>query len=296
MQVFVTGAAGWIGSAIVPILLGAGHTVLGLARNDANAEALERAGAQVYRGDLTDPDGLAAAAKASDGVIHTAFVHDFSQFAANIETDRKAVEAMIGALAGSDKPIVIASGTMMTALGQTLGRTATEADGPPGREGRAVAEFMVRETPGIRGSAVRLPPTVHGRGDHGFVPRLVEAAREKGAAVYIGDGQNRWPAVHRNDAARVFCLALEKAPPGASLHAVAEEGVTMKAIAEAIGAGLGVPAKSVTAEEAAGYIGFLAMFAGVDNPTSSALTQSSLGWRAEGPDLLTDLKEGGYFS
>ncbi|HXQ15936.1 MAG TPA: SDR family oxidoreductase [Caulobacteraceae bacterium] len=294
MRVFVTGATGFIGSATVRELLAAGHEVLGLARSDAAAAALAQAGVQAHRGELTDLDSLVAGAKACDGVIHTAFIHDFTQFAANIETDNRAVEAITGALQGSGKPMVIASGTLMV----SHAHPATELDDPAGPAfGRAASDAMVlAEGRGFRGVTVRLPPTVHGAGDHGFVPRMIDFAREKGAAAYVGDGLNRWPTVHRLDAARVFRLGLEKAAPGARLHAVAEEGVPMRAIAEAIGAGLGVPAKSVTAEEAPAYLDFLAGFSAMDNPTSSALTREWLGWRPEQPELLTDMKEGGYFA
>jgi len=291
MRVFVTGATGFIGSAIVQELVGAGHNVLGLARNDASADSLTRLGVEVHRGDLTDPDSIVAGAVACDGMIHTAFIHDFTQFAANIETDRRVVEAVATAFKGSDKPLVIASGTMMVAQGRPAKET-DEALDP--RAGRAASETIVRTTPGLRGSVVRLPPTVHGAGDHGFVPRLVDFARAKGVSPYIGDGANHWPAVHRVDAARVFHLALEKAAPGSALHAVAEEGVPMRAIAEAIGKGLGVPVRSVSPDEAPAHFDFLAMFVGVDNPTSSAITRQSLGWTPTGPDLLADMREN-YF-
>ena len=293
MRVFVTGATGFIGSAVVQHLIGAGHQVLGLARNDASADSLTKLGVEVHRGDLTDPDSIVAGAVACDGMIHTAFIHDFTQFMANIETDRRVVEAVTTALKGSNKPMVIASGTMMV----SHGRPATETDAPPSVQApRAASEHMVLTTPGLRGAVVRLPPTVHGAGDHGFVPRLVTFAREKGVSPYIGDGANRWPAVHRLDAARVFQLALEKAAPGSALHAVAEEGVPMRAIAEAIGEGLGVPVRSVTQDEAPAHFDFLAMFVGVDNPVSSAITRQSLGWSPTGPELLADMRENGYFS
>jgi nucleoside-diphosphate-sugar epimerase len=293
MRVFVTGATGFIGSAIVRELLATGHEVLGLARSDAAAAALAQAGAQAHRGELTDHDSLIAGAQACDGVIHTAFIHDFTQFAANIETDRRAVEAITGALEGTGKAIAIASGTLMV----SHARPATERDDPEGGFGRAAADAMVVATGrGFRGATVRLPPTVHGAGDHGFVPRMVGFARQHGVAAYVGDGANRWPAVHRLDAARVFCLALEKAPPGSRLHAVAEEGVPMRAIAEAIGQGVGVPARSVTPEEAPAYLDFLAGFSAMDNPTSSALTREVLGWSPEQPELLIDIKDGGYFA
>ena len=292
MRVFVTGATGFIGSATVQDLIAAGHQVLGLARSDESAAALARLGGEAHRGDLTDLDSLVAGARACDGVIHTAFIHDFSQFMANIETDRRAVEAMTGALEGSNKPIAIASGTLMVAQG----RLATEADGSlDPTAGRAAAETMVRGSKGVRGSVVRLPPTVHGAGDHGFVPRLIAAARENGVSPYVGDGANRWPAVHRLDAARVFRLAVERGASGA-LHAVGEEGVPMRAIAETIGAGLGVPVRSIPQEEAFAHFDFLAMFIATDNPTSSAVTRSTLGWTPQGPDLLTDMRENGYFS
>ncbi|HEX4180495.1 MAG TPA: SDR family oxidoreductase [Caulobacteraceae bacterium] len=294
MRVFVTGATGFIGSAIVNELLAAGHDVLGLARNEASAEALTRLGVAVHRGDLTDTDSLVAGVRACDGVIHTAFIHDWSQFMVNIETDRRAVTAMTGALEGSNKPIVIASGTLMIAAAGGLG---TEAIAPPDPDApRAASEIAVLTTPGVRGSIVRLPPTVHGAGDHGFMPRLIDMARRNGAAAYVGDGANRWPAVHRLDAARVFRLGLEKAAPGSCLHAVAEEGVPMRAIAETIGRGLGLPVKSVTPAEAPAHFDFLAMFVGVDNPTSSAVTRESLGWSPGQPELLADMRDSGYFS
>ena len=295
MRVFVTGATGFIGSAIVSELVATGHEVLGLARNDASADALKAKGVAVHRGDLTDTASLAAGATACEGVIHTAFIHDFSQYMDNVETDRRAVEAMAASLEGSDKPLVIASGTLMVARDGV----ATEADTPANPDGpRAASEAIVRGAAarGVCGAIVRLPPTVHGAGDKGFMPMMIEAARSAGAAAYIGDGTNCWPAVHRLDAARVFCLALEKAAPGSPLHAVAEEGVAMRAIAEAIGAGLGLPARSVTQAEAPALLGFLGMFAGIDNRTSSARTREMLGWAPQGPDLLTDMRENGYFS
>jgi nucleoside-diphosphate-sugar epimerase len=295
MRVFVTGATGFIGSAIVQELIGAGHRVLGLVRSDEAAGALARLGVEAHRGDLSDIDSLGAGARACEGVIHTAFIHDFTQFAANVETDRRAVEALAGALEGSGKPLVIASGTLMV----SSGRPATEQDAPPSLDApRAASEAMVLAASGrgVRGSVVRLPPTVHGAGDHGFVPRLIAAAREKGVSPYVGAGANRWPAVHRLDAARVFRLALESAEAGTRVHAVAEEGVPMRAIAEAIGAGLGVPVRSLTPDEAPAHFDFLAMFVGTDNPTSSALTRSALGWRPQWPDLLTDMRDNGYFA
>jgi nucleoside-diphosphate-sugar epimerase len=293
MRVFVTGATGFIGSATVQDLIAAGHSVLGLARSDAGADALAKLGVEAHRGELTDHASLIAGAKACDGVIHTAFIHDFSQFLANIEIDRLAVTAMVGALEGTGKPLMIASGTMMVAHA----RPATEHDNPLSLEApRAASEAIVRGAKGVRGGVVRLSPTVHGAGDHGFIPTLIAMARSNGFAAYVGNGQNRWPAVHRLDAARLFRLALEKAPPGAVLHAAAEEGIPMLSIAETIGAGLGLPVKSLSEEEAPAYINFLARFVGTDNPTSCAITRQTLGWDPTGPDLLTDLKEHGYFA
>jgi nucleoside-diphosphate-sugar epimerase len=292
MRVFVTGATGFIGSATIRDLRAAGHEVLGLARNDASAEALTRLGVEVHRGELTDHDSLIAGARACDGVIHTAFIHDFSQFLANIEIDRLAVAAMAGALEGSGKALIIASGTMMVAHA----RPATEHDAPASATApRAASEIIVLETPGVRGGVVRLPPTVHGAGDKGFVPRLIAIARDKGVAAYVGDGANRWPAVHRLDAARVFRLALERIEPGTRLHAVAEEGVSMRQIAETIGAGLGVPVRGLTPDEAPAHFGFLGAFIATDNQTSSDMTRHRLAWRPEGPDLLTDMRQSGYF-
>ncbi len=288
MRVFVTGATGFIGSATVDELLSRGHTVLGLARNDASAEALKAKGVEAHRGDLTDLDSLVAGAKASDGIIHTAFVHDFSQFMANIETDRRAVAAMAAELEGSSRPMVIASGTMMIS---GLNKLGVETDAPPDPNGpRVAAETIVLNAPGVRGSVVRLSPTVHGAGDHGFVPALVEAAKRDGFVGLVGDGANRWPAVHRLDAARVFVLGLEKAPAGSRLHAVAEEGIPMRRIVETIGEGLGVPVRNLNADEAGAHLGFLTMFVGTDNPISSAITQSMLGWTPKEIDLLADMK------
>jgi nucleoside-diphosphate-sugar epimerase len=295
MRVFVTGATGFIGSAVVKELKATGHEVLGLARNDASADALKAIGVAVHRGDLTDTASLVAGAKACDGVIHTAFVHDFTKFAENIETDRRAVEAMAASLEGSNKPLVIASGTLMVARDGL----ATETDSPADPNGpRAASETIVlgAAARGVRGAVVRLPPTVHGAGDKGFIQWLVDAARRHGGPVYIGEGKNHWPAVHRLDAARVFCLAVEKAPAGTALHAVAEEGVELRTIAEAIGAGLGLPARSVTAEEAGAVLEFLAWPVSLDNRTSSARTREMLGWTPTGPDLLTDIRDAGYLT
>ena len=296
MRVFLTGATGFIGSAVVKELIGAGHQVTGLARSDAGAKALEAAGAQVHRGDLEDLESLRNGAAASEGVIHTGFNHDFSKFKANCEADRRAIGALGSALAGSGRPLVITSGTALVAPG----RLSTEDD-PPGVSSESVPRVASEEAAsalgkeGIRVSVLRLPPTVHGAGDHAFIPILIATARAKGFSAYVGDGQNRWPAVHRLDAASLFVLALEKAATGARLHGVDEEGVAMRSIAETIGAGLGLPVQGLTASEAAEHFGWFAHFAAIDNPTSSAITRKSLGWSPKGPSLLKDLRDGGYF-
>jgi nucleoside-diphosphate-sugar epimerase len=298
MRVFLTGATGFIGQAIVRELLTAGHQVLGLARCDASAEALTRSGIEVHRGDLSDTGSLAAGARACDGVIHTAFIHDFSAYAAAAETDRRAVEALAGALEGSGKPFVVTSGTAITAL-LAPGRTSTEEDAPASAAlPRAASEAttLAAAGRGVRASVVRLPPSVHGAGDHGFVPRLIDIARRTGISAFVGDGANRWPAVHRLDAARLFRLALEKAAPGTRRHGVAEEGVPMRAIAQTIGTALGVPVRGLAEDEARTHFDWFARFVAIDNPASSALTRAALGWSPKEPGLLTDMKESGYFS
>ncbi len=305
MKIFVTGASGWIGSAVVPELLGAGHEVVGLARSDASAEKLEAAGALVQRGDLDDPEILAKAANESDGVIHLAFQHEIAfgegNFAAAGAADRRAVEAMGAALAGSDRPFVLASGV----AGLALGRPATEDDGlvpsavtraaPPGiRQATALLALSLRGI-GVRSSVLRFAPTVHGDGDNGFIATYVGVAREKGVSGYVGDGAHRWPAVHRSDAARLARLALEAAPAGTVLHAVGDEGVPFRDIAEAIGRGLGLPTTSVPPEDALGHFGPLGLFAGMDFPATAAITRELVGWKATGPTLIEDLDEGHYF-
>ncbi len=288
MRVFVTGATGFIGSAVVQNLLQVGHQVVGLARSDEAAAALASLGVEAHRGDITDTDSLTAGARASDGVIHTAFVHDFANFAANVEIDRRAVEALVGALAGSGKPLVIASGTLMV----SHARPATETDAPLSLEmPRAASEAMVLAPDnGLRGSVVRLAPAVHDLTRAGLVTMLVELARAKGVSPYVGEGENRWPAVHRLDAARLFHLALERAEPGTRLHAAAEE-ITSRSIAEAIGAALGVPVRSLTPEQAPAHFETMAAFVGMDNPTSSALTRETFDWRPEGAGLLADIRD-----
>jgi nucleoside-diphosphate-sugar epimerase len=306
MRVFVTGASGWIGSAVVPELLGAGHQVLGLARSDASADALAAAGAEVHRGTLDDVDSLQDAAAASDGVIHLAFKHDLAfsgDFQGAADADRRAVETFGEALAGSDRPFVIASGT----LGLAPGRVATEQDGHGpastmaglggGPQTRwATAELVLSlASRGVRSSVVRLPPTNHGDGDNGFVAILVGIARDKGLSGYIGDGTNRWPAVHRLDSARLFRLALENAPAGSTLHAAADEGVPIRDIAEVIGRHLDLPVVAISPEDAGEHFAWLAGFLAADSPASSALTQELLGWHPTHPGLIADLEQGHYF-
>jgi nucleoside-diphosphate-sugar epimerase len=304
MRVFATGASGWIGSAVVPELIGAGHQVTGLARSDASAAALTAAGAQVHRGTLDDLDSLRSAAAASDGVIHLAFKHDIAfsgDFQGAADADRRAVETFGEALAGSDRPFVIASGT----LGLAPGRVATERDGhgpavaaagggPQTRQ--ATAEFTLSlASRGVRSSVLRLPPTVHGDGDNGFMAAIVGIARGKGVSGYIGDGSTRWPAVHRLDAAHLFRLALENAPAGSTLHAVADEGVPIRAIAEVVGRHLDLPVVSISPEDAGEHFGFLAGFLAADSPASSALTRELLGWQPTHLGLIDDLDKGHYF-
>ncbi|MEO6701353.1 MAG: SDR family oxidoreductase [Jatrophihabitantaceae bacterium] len=295
MRIFVTGASGWIGSATVTELLAGGHQVLGLARSDASAAAVAALGAEVLRGELDDLDSLRAGAADSDGVVHLGYNHDFSQMPAAARTDLQAIEAIGAVLAGSGRPLVIASGT----LGLAQGRVGTEQDRPdPGvhpRTGNADAALALADR-GVRSVVVRFAPTVHGAGDHGFVATLVGIARDSGVSGYVGDGANRWPAVHRLDAARLVRLAVQDAPAGSVLHATAEDGVPTRAIAEAIGRGLGVPVESVPVEKAADHFGWLGAFFGADAPASNALTRQLLGWQPRHPGLTEDLDAGHYFA
>jgi nucleoside-diphosphate-sugar epimerase len=308
MRVFVTGGSGWIGSAVVPELIGAGHQVTGLARSDASAAALSTAGAQVHRATLDDLASLRDAAAASDGVIHLAFKHDLAfagDFQGAADADRRAVETIGDALAGSGRPFLIASGT----LGAAPGRVATERDGhgvpDPAIAAMAGAGPLTRQATaelvlslasrGVRSSVLRLPPTNHGEGDNGFMAALVGIARDKGVSGYIGDGSNRWPAVHRLDSAHLFHLALGSAPAGSTLHAVADEGVPIRDIAEVIGRHLDVPVAAISPEDAAGHFTWLAHFLAADSPASSTLTRELLDWHPTQPGLIDDLDQGHYF-
>jgi nucleoside-diphosphate-sugar epimerase len=293
MRVFVTGATGFIGSAVVRELIDGGHRVLGFARSDAGAKSLVAAGADVHRGSLEDLDSLRRAAGAADGVIHTAFIHDFNNYGPAAETDRRAIETLGAALVSSARPLIVTSGTL---LAQRQGSLATEEDGPNPSSPRKSEEAALALTPrGVHTSVLRLPPSVHGNDDHGFVPRLISIAREKGVSAYIGDGLNRWPAVHRLDAAHLYRLALEKSSGRAQYHGVADQGVPTREIAEVIGRQLNVPIISKSREEAADHFGWMARFFGVDGPASGVLTQEELGWRPVQPGLIADLKAEHYF-
>jgi nucleoside-diphosphate-sugar epimerase len=298
VRVFVTGASGHIGSAVLPALFAAGHAVLGLARSDSSAAALKAAGAEVLRGTLDDLDVLCRGAASADGVIHLAFKHELT-FSGDVEgaaaADLRAVQAIGDALAGSGKPLVITSG-LVALVG--LGRLGTEADtresGPRIDSENAAVALAQR---GVRSSVVRLAPTVHSTLDrHGFIPAIIGMAREHGVSPYVGDGANRWPAVHTQDAAQLFRLALEATPAGSRLHGVADQGVPFRTIAEVIGRHLNVPVASASPEQAAAHFGALARFVAVDMPTSSALTQEQLGWHPEQPGLIADLEQGHYFT
>jgi nucleoside-diphosphate-sugar epimerase len=289
MRVFVTGGNGFVGSVTVNELIAAGHQVVGLARSDAAAASLVAAGAEVHRGSLEDLDSLRQGAAAADGVIHTAFNHNFATYLANCAADRAIIEALGSALVGSERPLIVTAGTGELREGQRAPdftahpRLTTEA---------AAADVAAR---GVRVSVVRLPPSVHGQGDHGFVPMVIASARDKGVSAYLGDGLNRWPTVHRLDAASLYRLALEKGAAEAWYHGIGDEGVPFRSIAEAIGRQLNVPVVSKTPEEAPGHFGFLARFAGIDVPNSSVMTQAALGWKPARQGLLADLAARYYF-
>ena len=295
MKIFVTGASGFVGSAVVAELIAAGHHVTGLVRSQTAAEALVAAGAEAHFGALTDHDSLEAGAAKADGVIHTAFIHDFSKFAENCEIDRLAIEALGSALAGSDRPLIVTSGTGLL----SRGKLATEAtDAPTGSNTYPrVSEQtgLAQAAKGVRASVIRLPPSVHGEGDHGFVPLLIGIARDKESAAYIDDGANVWPAVHRLDAARLYRLAIEQGIAGARYHAVAEQGIAFRDIAAAIGRRLGLAVAPMSGQAAAAHFGWFSHFAGIDNPSSSQWTRDTLGWQPRHIGLLEDLDHDYYF-
>ena len=291
MRIFVTGATGFIGSAVVPELIRAGYQVLGLTRTEAGAKSLLAQGAEVHRGDLQDLDSLRKGAARSDGVIHLAFIHDFSKFRENCEIDKRAIEAMGSKLAGTNRPFIVTTGTAGLA---TPGETATEdMNVPPDHPFPRFSESTAFSLTGVSASVVRLPQ-VHDTVKQGLVTYAIAVAREKGVSAYVGDGRNRWAAAHVSDVARLYRLALEKNEAGAKYHAVGEEGVPARDIADAVGRGLKVPVKSISPEEAESHFGWLAMFAGLDLPTSSAKTRERLGWNPTGPGLIADLENMRY--
>lgn len=293
MRVFVTGASGFVGSAVVRELLSAGHEVVGLARSDQSAAALTSAGARPHRGDLADLDSLRQGAAASDGVIHCGYVHDFTDLVASARIDRQAIETLGETLAGSDRPLVVSA-----AITSVPGRAATEADEAPEptvnprASEQAALPFAERD---VRVSVLRLP-VVHGEDDRGFVPYLIQVARDKSVSAYLGDGTNRWPAVHRLDAARLFRLALEEAPAGTRLHAVADEGVPFRELAGVIGKHLDVRVTAIAPEQAQDHFGWMALFASLDSQVTSTLTRKQLSWKPEQPGLIADLDAGHYFA
>lgn len=301
MRIFVTGATGFIGSAVVRELVKAEHQVLGLVRSDASANRLAELGGEAHKGDLHDMDSLAAGVRACDGVVHLAFddpaSHDAAGLAASMEADRAAIAAIGNALAGTDRPFVGTSGTMVLAPGR-IGTEDDAGDPDSAAAFRVPSEnaVLALASRGVRASVVRPAPSVHGEGEHGFVPMLIKLAREKGVSAYVGDRQNRWPAVHKLDAAKLFALAVEHGDAGARYHAVGDEGLPFHSIAEAIGKGLRVPTVSLPFDEASGHFGPLAFIVPVDNPSSNTLTRSRLDWKPVQPGLLTDLGMSHYFS
>jgi nucleoside-diphosphate-sugar epimerase len=297
MRIFVTGATGFVGAAVVPELVAAGHQVLGLTRSDAGASSLLAAGAQVHRGDLEDLDSLRRGAAAADGVIHTAFNHDFSKFKANCEADRQVIAALGSALAGSDRPLIITSAVGILPSGRVSTEQTMPAAGP-GAHPRSASEEAADAVAGlgVRVCVVRLAASVHGAGDHGFVPMLIDLARQKGISACVGDGLNRWPAVHRRDAAQLYRLVLEKGSAGARYHGIAETGIALRDIASVIGRRLGVPVVAMSDDEAAQHFGWFVHFAAMDMPASSEQTQERLGWQPKQPGLMADLDRADYFT
>jgi len=292
MRVFLTGATGFIGSAIVRELIDAGHQVLGLARSDAGAKSLTAAGVQAHRGSLEDMESLRSGAASADGVIHTAFIHDFNNYGPAAEADRRAIKTLGAELAGSKRPLIVTSGTLLL---QRRGALVTEEDQVNPDFPRKSEDALALVSQGVHSIVVRLPPSVHGDGDHGFVPALINIARQKGDSAYIGDGMNHWPAVHRFDAAHLYRLALEKGSSGACYHAIADEGVPARDIAEVIGRRLSLPVVAKSKEEAAEHFGWIGHFFAIDSPASSAQTQKQLGWRPTHSSLIADLDGGSYF-
>ncbi|HEY0649519.1 SDR family oxidoreductase [Phenylobacterium sp.] len=296
MRVFVTGATGWVGAAVIEELIASGHRVLGLTRSDSGAALLTAAGAEVHRGSLEDPDSLRQGAALAEGVVHTAFNHDFSRYAENSEMDRRAIEALGAALEGSDRPLLVTSELPFLASGGV----ATETDafhpvpGPYVRQSEAAVDAVAAR--GVRAAAVRMPLSVHGEGDHGFVPVVINLALAKGVSAYPGDGLNRWPATHRRDVARIFRLALERGAAEGPYHAIGEEGVPFKAIAEVIGQRLNVPVVAISSEESADHFGWFAMFAEMNLPATSHRTRALLNWEPTEPGLLSDMEHAGYFA